>query len=56
VYVSHNGKAEKLFGQGGRGSKEAPWILAGSTYEFRLYAGKERAKLLASVKVRGVKN
>jgi hypothetical protein len=52
VYVSRDGKPEQLFSQGPKGSEEAAWIQAGSTYEFRLYAGKEHARLLASVQVR----
>jgi hypothetical protein len=53
VYVSRDGKPEQVFSQGAKGSQEAPWIQAGTTYEFRLYAGKEHSQLLASVEVRG---
>lgn len=53
VYVSVNGGPEILFAGGARGSQAAPWIQAGSTYEFRLYEGTNRAKLLASVNVNG---
>ena len=51
VYVSDNGKAEKLFaGNRRNGALEAKWIGKGE-YEFRLYAGKEHKTILASVKV-----
>jgi hypothetical protein len=51
VWMSRNGKPEKLFaGLSPKGSQEAAWIVDG-VYEFRLYAGKERKKLLARVKV-----
>ena len=51
VYVSANGEAETLFMQGPKGSADAAWIGTGGTYEFRLYAGQEHKKLLASIKV-----
>jgi len=52
VYVAVGDSAEKLFADDqARGSLDAPWIGAGATYEFRLYAGKEHKNLLASVKV-----
>jgi len=51
VHVSVDGGDEKLFFRGSKGSKPAAWIAAGSTYEFRLYEGLNRAKLLASVQV-----
>ena len=51
VYVSVNGKDEKLFaGNRAKGSLDAPWIGKGD-HEFRLYAGKEHKTVLASVKV-----
>jgi hypothetical protein len=53
IYVSPDGKPEKLFAEGERGSKEAPWIQASMTYEFRFYAGTERKTLLDSVEVKG---
>ena len=37
VYVSMNGNNEVLFADMREGSKVAHWILAGSSYEFRLY-------------------
>ena len=52
VYLAENDKPEKLFaGERSQGVLETPWIGAGGIYEFRLYAGKEHKKLLASVKV-----
>lgn len=51
VYVSVNGAPEKLFaGDRSKSSLEAAWIGKGE-HEFRLYAGKEHKKGLASVKV-----
>jgi hypothetical protein len=52
VYVSQDGKQEALFAEGAEGSQEAPWIQPNATYEFRLYAGTERATLLDKVKVK----
>ena len=51
VYLYVSGQPEKLFTRGAKGSKDAPWINAGPVYEFRLYAGTDRKKILASVKV-----
>jgi len=51
VYVSGDGKPEKLFATGSDGSQDAPWIRAGVTHEFRLYAGQEHKEVLASVSV-----
>jgi len=51
VYVVVNGDPPKSFANGGTGSQNAPWIGAGGVYEFRLYSGPDRSKLLASVKV-----
>jgi hypothetical protein len=51
VYVSENGQAEKLFAAGSGGSQDAPWIRGGAEYEFRLYAGTEHARRLATVSV-----
>ena len=39
VFVVDNGQPEFLFASNPDGSVEAPWIIAGGTYEFRLYAG-----------------
>ncbi|MEX2287047.1 MAG: hypothetical protein WD648_08160, partial [Planctomycetaceae bacterium] len=51
VYVSENGGMEKLFMQERSGSKEVAWIGKKGTYEFRLYAGSDHERLLASVTV-----
>jgi hypothetical protein len=51
VYVAEDGGAENLFASGPEGSESAPWIRAGSTYEFRLYSGSAHTTQLASVKV-----
>jgi GT2 family glycosyltransferase len=46
------GSPEKLLVAGSsKGSTEVPWMNVGSSYDFRLYAGKDRRKLLAAVKV-----
>jgi hypothetical protein len=52
VWVSQDGAAEQLFSEGDEGTKAATWIQAGSTYEFRLYAGTNRKQLLAKVSVK----
>jgi hypothetical protein len=49
VYVSENGQAEKLFASGSDGSQDAPWIRAGATYEFRLFAGTGHKERLATL-------
>jgi glycosyltransferase involved in cell wall biosynthesis len=46
-----NGASERLFAQGTRGSKEAPWIETGKSYEFRLYSGTDSTERLATVTV-----
>jgi SAM-dependent methyltransferase len=51
VWVSEDGRPEALFGGGASGSAVAPWIAAGSEYEFRLYAGTARTAPLESVSV-----
>ena len=51
VYVAVDGGAEVLFAGGASGSQPANWISTGSTYEFRLYRGTERAELLGRVRV-----
>lgn len=51
VYVSVDGGPEALFARRVSGTKIAPWIAAGRTYTFRLYAGRERARVLATVTV-----
>ena len=55
VYVSTDGGPEKLFADGSPGSAPAAWIEAGKTFEFRLYAGTEHAKVLAKTQVTGRK-
>jgi hypothetical protein len=51
VYVSINGGPEKTFATASDGAQDAEWIWRGSTYEFRLYAGKNREQLLRTVTV-----
>jgi hypothetical protein len=55
VYVSEDGGPERLFADGSTGSAPAAWIQAGKTFEFRLYAGTEHAKVLAKTQVTGRK-
>jgi hypothetical protein len=55
VYVSEDGGPETLFAAGPTGSVPAPWIRAGKTFDFRLYAGTEHAKGLAKIQVTGQK-
>jgi hypothetical protein len=55
VYVSEDGGPERLFTAGPTGSVPAPWIQSGKTFEFRLYAGTEHAKILAKIQVTGRK-
>lgn len=55
VYVSTGGAPEKLFaGKRPKGSLEAAWIGKGE-YEFRLYAGTDHKKVLATVIVTRLK-
>ena len=39
VWLATDGQGETLFAQGASGAQYAPFILAGHTYVFRLYAG-----------------
>ncbi len=55
VYISKAGEPEAIFASGPPGSAAAPWIEAGKTYEFRLYAGTEHVKMLAKTQVTGQK-
>jgi hypothetical protein len=55
VYVSEDGGAETLFTAGPTGSAPAPWIRAGKTFEFRLYAGTEHTRVLGKTQVTGHK-
>jgi len=49
VYVSDNGGTETLFITGtGSGTGTAPWILAGHTYVFKLYAGTTHTTVLGT--------
>src|SRR5438874_3411872 len=43
------GSPERLFASGPRGSVDIAWIQPDRTYDFRLYAGRERRQLLAAV-------
>ena len=56
VYVSTDGGEETLFVRGSESSADAPWIVTGSTYEFRLYEGWDHKKLLARATVTRAKN
>jgi hypothetical protein len=51
VYLRVGDEPEQLFSRGARGSQEATFITVGPTYEFRLYSGTDRGKLLASLEV-----
>jgi hypothetical protein len=51
IYISVDGGPEAVFTGGPSGSAAAPWIQAGKTYEFRLYAGTEHAKMLTKTQV-----
>lgn len=55
IYVSQDGGAEQLFGEGPYGSNPAPWIQEGVEYEFRLYTGTERRRSLATLLVTGMR-
>jgi hypothetical protein len=51
VYLVTDGASETLFARGTNGPADAPWITAGSTYEFRLYGGTDHKALLGKVTV-----
>jgi hypothetical protein len=55
VYVSADSAPEAIFAAGSTGSVVAPWVQEGKTFEFRLYAGTEHAKVLAKTRVTGRK-
>jgi hypothetical protein len=55
VYLAKDGEPEAAFATGPSGSSAAPWIQAGTTYEFRLYTGTEHTKMLAKTQVKGQK-
>ena len=56
VYVATDGGEETLFVRDSEGSADAPWITTGSTYEFRLYEGRDHKKLLAKATVTRARN
>jgi len=51
VFVSENGAPDRIFASGPSGSVAAPWIRAGTSFEFRRYVGTEHAKGLAKTQV-----
>jgi SAM-dependent methyltransferase len=51
VYVSVNDREESFFGRAPQSSSAANWIQTGFRYQFRLYDGTERGKLLAETTV-----
>ena len=53
VWISENGLPEKLFAQDLSGTQNAPWISAGSQYDFCLYAGTQHSDQLDCVHVVG---
>ena len=56
VYVYFpDGGPEPLVAAGPTGSVTVPWIQAGKTAEFRLYAGTEHTKVLTKTQVAGQK-
>lgn len=56
VYVVTNSNPETLFAKGSKGRAEAPWIVADSTYEFRLYSGTDHKTILRRVIVTRAEN
>src|SRR5947208_1245092 len=46
VYIAEDGVESKMLAQAAKGSKAVKWIKSGTTYEFRLYAGKEHKTIL----------
>lgn len=52
VYVSVDGRPEKKVAEGHKGSKQIDWIRAGREYQFKLYEGEDRQKVVATVAVR----
>lgn len=53
VWVSMDDAAESLFARAPSGSQSATWIQAGHDYQFKLYAERDHAVLLGSVRVWG---
>jgi hypothetical protein len=52
ICVTQNGGPEHLFARGATGSVDIPWIITGSTYEFRLYSTDGSRRLLAKTVVK----
>ena len=46
VYVAQDAQPEVKFAEGAEGTAQAPWIVSGSKYEFRLYGGRGAARRL----------
>jgi|GEM_PF-5481443 len=53
VWVSVNNQPESLFARGNNFCQSAPWITAGNTFAFKLYAGRAHTSLLATATVTG---
>jgi hypothetical protein len=53
VYVSLDGEKGRLFATGASGSQEAPWIGAGTAYEFQLYSSRNTLLSAVTVERRG---
>lgn len=53
VYVASGNLSESLLAQGSSGLQESPWMVAGQTYQLRLYRGTEHNVLMASATVIG---
>ena len=52
LYVSVDGRPEKKVAEGHKGSKEIDWIHPGRDYQFKLYQGEKRERVLATLAVR----
>ena len=52
LYVSVDGRPEKKVATGHKGSKEIDWIHPGRDYQFKLYQGENRERVLATLAVR----
>jgi hypothetical protein len=51
IYVVLASQPEKLVSSARKGTQEINWIQKGKSYEFRMYAGKDKSRLLNSVTV-----
>jgi hypothetical protein len=51
VYVEATGEPDKLFAEGTEGAVPAKWIATGKGFQFRLYEGRAKSRLIASVNV-----